>query len=163
MNLRRWISSCFGLGFLPVAPGTWGSLPIAVIFWILCAEGTCTAGINAVMAALIFVGATACVVYGPASIAATGKQDPSEVVMDEFAGQALTYLSFFAISPHNAIFAAVLGFLLFRVLDVLKPWPVYLLEALPGGWGILADDLGAGVIGAVIFNLAANFNLYRFI
>jgi phosphatidylglycerophosphatase A len=151
--MRRLINSCFGLGFLPIAPGTWGSLPTAIIFYLLCACAAPLAEINVIMLALAVIGSVSCIVYASASIAATSKLDPSEVVMDEFAGQAVTFLSLTALAPHTAIIAAILGFLLFRFFDILKPWPVYKLEALPAGLGILADDLMAGLYAAIVFNL----------
>jgi phosphatidylglycerophosphatase A len=103
-----------------------------------------------VMAAVVLVSSVVCVMYAPAAIAATGKNDPGEVVADELAGQAVTFL----VSPFLAIGAAPVrqvwlvaagGFALFRLFDITKPWPIRKLETLPKGWGILADDLLAGV------------------
>jgi phosphatidylglycerophosphatase A len=81
-----------------------------------------------------------------------GASDPGPIVVDEIAGQWLTYLvalPFLALtSPgHLAVFAAA-GFLLFRFFDVLKPWPIRACEKLPGGIGIVADDLAAGYFAA---------------
>jgi phosphatidylglycerophosphatase A len=151
--MGRLICSCFGLGWMPIAPGTWGSLPSAVIFFLLCACSAPLAEINVVMFGLVIIGSVACVVYAPASIAATGKLDPSEVVMDEFAGQGLTFVSISALAPQNALVAAVVGFLLFRLFDIFKPWPANRLEALPSGWGILLDDIMAGIYASIIFNI----------
>ena len=74
--------------------------------------------------------------------------DPSEAVVDEVAGFLLT-MTF--IPPTFVTCAA--GFLIFRVLDVLKPWPASRLERLPAGWGIMADDVACGVMGALVMNL----------
>lgn len=155
MNMQRLIASCFGLGRLPIAPGTWGSLPPVIIFALLCAGGASVEKINVLMIGLAIIGSVACVQFSPASIAATGSSDPREVVMDEFAGQAITFIGIAAIRPSQMIVATVLGFLLFRLFDIVKPWPIHKLELLPGGWGILADDLLAGVYAAIIFQICA--------
>jgi phosphatidylglycerophosphatase A len=161
--MQRFIASCFGLGRLPIAPGTWGSLPVVVIFALLCASGSSTANINVLMAGLALIGAVACVQFGPASIAATGSSDPREVVMDEFAGQAITFIGIAAIRPSQAIVATILGFLLFRVFDIVKPWPIRRLELFPGGWGILADDVMAGVYAAIVFQVCVLSGLIAFL
>ncbi len=143
--MKRLATSCFGLGWLPGAPGTWGSLPAAIIFGLMCHFHAPSAATFAVMAALVVAGSVVCVKFAPATMAATGKNDPGEVVADELAGQALTFLvSLFLVSSATWA-AALLGFLLFRLFDITKPWPIHKLEKLPAGWGILADDLLAGV------------------
>jgi len=121
---------------------------------LMCHLGISTLLISAVLAALALAGSVVCVKFVPAIVAATGKTDPREVVADEFAGQAVTFLAtgFLAIETFSArqIWGtAVLGFLLFRVLDIAKPWPIRNLEKLPEGWGVLADDLMAGVYAAI--------------
>jgi phosphatidylglycerophosphatase A len=157
--VKRFIATCFGLGWLPVAPGTWGSLPPAITFGLLmycCVPGLAA---TAVMAAMLVIGCAACIVCAPASIAATGKDDPGEVVMDEFAGQALTFLAVPLLVPRDlsgweSLLLASFGFLVFRVFDIAKPWPIRRLERLPGGWGVLADDLVAGLAAAVFVYIA---------
>jgi phosphatidylglycerophosphatase A len=159
MSWKRWIAACFGLGWLPVAPGTWGSLPPAIVFGVLmycCVPG---GAVMAVMVALLIFGCAACLCCAPASIAATGDQDPGEVVMDEFAAQALVFLSVPLLVPRNlsgweSFTLAAFGFLVFRVFDILKPGPIRRLERLPGGWGVLADDLVAGLAAAVFVYVA---------
>jgi len=147
--MRRLLASCFGLGRLPVTPGTWGSLPTVALFALMFGLGLSTVVVSAVMAICVLLGSVLCIKLAPFVIAATGKTDPSEVVIDEFAGQAVTFL-FIAASPINNFWtAALLGFLLFRFFDILKPWPIHKLEKLPAGWGILADDLLAGVFAGI--------------
>ena len=75
-----------------------------------------------------------------------GRQDPGEVVMDEFAAQALTFLAVPLLVSRNlcgweSLVIAAFGFLVFRVFDILKPGPIRKLERFPAGWGVLADDL----------------------
>jgi len=153
--MARLLTSFFGLGRLPLAPGTWGSLTPTFIFAILCLLTAPSVWILTVMAAFVLAGAIICVKFAPDAIAATGKNDPREVVADEVAGQALTFflLSLFiepVFSTKQVWIVAALGFFIFRVFDILKPWPIHRLEKLPQGWGILADDLLAGVYAGVV-------------
>ncbi|UCF43610.1 MAG: phosphatidylglycerophosphatase A [Planctomycetota bacterium] len=155
MRVRRLLTSCFGLGYLPIAPGTWGSLPAAIVFGSLCKLGASSVLTLIVTVVLACAGCVVCVKFAPAVIAATGKTDPREVVADELAGQAITFLAipFLFTEPVSAgqiWFTTALGFLLFRILDIAKPWPIRRLEKLPEGWGVLADDLMAGVYAAVV-------------
>jgi len=158
--MKRLLTSCFGLGLLPMAPGTWGSLPPAVMYDLLGYLGATPFIIAIVMAAFILAGSIICVVFAPAVIAATGKKDPREVVADEVAGQAVTFLAVVPLmstfSTDQICLTTAVGFLLFRFFDITKPWPVRKLEKLPAGWGILADDLLAGIfagIGLLIFSM----------
>lgn len=152
--MSRLLTSCFGLGWLPVAPGTWGSLPPAVAFGLLCQLDAKGVLIATVMVVLALAGSIACVILAPAVIASSGKNDPREVVVDELAGQAVTFLPvpLFSVehfSIRQAWLVAGVGFLLFRAFDIAKPWPIRRLERLPMGWGILADDMAAGICAAI--------------
>lgn len=143
--MKRLVTSCFGLGWLPVAPGSWGSLPPAIIFALLSAFGTSAVIVAIIMAALALAASVVCIKFAPALIAQTGKSDPRELVADEFAGQAITFIPICAVSSSPVWLTAIIGYLLFRFFDILKPWPIRNLEKLPNGWGILADDLLAGL------------------
>jgi len=150
--MKRLAASGFGLGWLPLAPGSWGSLLPAIIFALLCYFNVNSPTIIVVMAALAAAGSIVCVKCAPASIAATGDIDPNEVVADEIAGQAITYaLTNPFVSGPVWWAPAVGGFFLFRLFDVIKPCPARRLEKLPQGWGILADDIVAGVYAGVSF------------
>lgn len=156
--MKRLLTSCFGLGRLPLAPGTWGSLPVAIVFGLMSQMHAPAVIISIVMAALVIAGSIVCVKFAPAVIAATGKTDPREVVADELAGQAVTFLvspflAISAVSSRDVWVATVLGFFLFRLVDIAKPWPIRKLEKLPEGWGVLADDLMAGVFAAVVLQI----------
>jgi phosphatidylglycerophosphatase A len=110
------------------------------------------------MAAVILVSSAVCVGYAPSAIAATGKDDPREVVVDEVAGQAVTFLAspllVIGAAPAGQVWlVAAGGFALFRVFDIIKPWPIRKLERLPKGWGILADDLLAGVYAWIVLQV----------
>jgi phosphatidylglycerophosphatase A len=160
MDIKRLLTSCFGLGRLPIAPGTWGSLPSVAVFILISYLGASALTVSLVMAGIILLGSFICVKFAPASIAATGENDPHEVVIDEFAGQAVVFIGIHAAGIQNILFAAVLGFFLFRFFDVFKPWLIRKLEKLPAGWGILADDLLAGVYAAVVLQICIRFYIY---
>ncbi len=156
--MKRILTSCFGLGRLPLAPGTWGSLPVAVIFALMCHFGVPALPIAMTMSVLAVAGSVICVVFGPAVIEETGKSDPREVVADEFAGQAVTFLALPVfmpadISTRQILIITALGFVLFRIFDIVKPWPIRTLEKLPKGWGVLADDILAAVFAAILILL----------
>jgi len=161
--MKRLLTSCFGLGWLPLAPGSWGSLPPTIIFGLLCYVHTPALLISIVMAALALYGSIICIKFVPAVIAETGKNDPKEVVADEIAGQAITYLAtpiFLAVgtaSVKQVVVTTILGFLLFRAFDSIKPWPIRKLEKLPRGWGILADDLMASAYAAIVLQICVKW------
>ncbi len=166
--MKRLLASCLGLGRLPIAPGTWGSVPPAAVFALLSSLAVPATGITVAMAGLTLLGSIICVTCAPAAVEATEKKDPGEVVADEFAGQSAAFLvlSITAANMLNgkgALAAAAIGFFIFRLFDVAKPWPIRKLEKLPGGWGILADDLlagiYAGVAASVILNLWMLYNV----
>ena len=157
--MKRLLTSCFGLGWLPFAPGSWGSLPSAIIFglvYYLVGSGVLAASL---MVALIAAGSFVCVKFSHVAVAATGNKDPNEVVADEIAGQALTFLAMplmmADVSGGQIVSIVALGYFLFRLFDTVKPWPSYRLEELPAGWGILADDLMAGVYAGIALFVSA--------
>lgn len=150
MDMKRLLTSCFGLGRLPAAPGTWGSLPPVILFALMRHFGFSPEITSITMAILVLVGSIVCIKFAPAIIATTNEADPREVVVDEFSGQAVTFLLIAAVPISNIWDAGLLGFLLFRFFDILKPWPIRKLEKLPKGWGILLDDLLAGLFAGIV-------------
>ena len=158
VSCKRVLTSFFGLGFLPLAPGSWGSLPVPIIFGLCASLGVTTAAISVVRAALIVVASVVCVSFSSSAIEACGRKDPGEVVVDEVAGQAVAFLMLPCLDSTVAIWtAAAIGFVAFRVFDIIKPPPCRQLENLPDGWGILADDLAAGVYAAITLQLCLRF------
>ncbi|MGD1043355.1 MAG: phosphatidylglycerophosphatase A [Sedimentisphaerales bacterium] len=157
--MKRLLTSCFGLGWLPIAPGSWGSLPSAIIFGLVYYLGGSGVLAMSLMVALIAAGSFVCVKFSHVAVAATGNEDPNEVVADEIAGQALTFLAMpllmTNVSGGQIVSIAVLGYFLFRLFDTVKPWPSHRLEELPAGWGILADDLMAGVYAGIALFVSA--------
>ena len=141
-------------------PGTWGSLG-AVVLYVTAAHFCTNIVLSAVLIASVLFSSFICVRFSPAIIEATGRKDPREVVADEFAGQSLAFFIFGLYSTTDIWTTAVWIFLLFRLFDILKPWPCRKLEELNGGWGILADDLAAGVYAAFVFQLFVCFGLHQ--
>ncbi len=142
-NVAWALATWFGCGLIPRAPGTMGALG-AIPLYLLVAQG----GRIVVVAAAAAV--TAIGVWASAVVARElGKKDPQIVVIDEVAGMLVTM----APVPHPSWPTVVAGFVAFRVLDMTKPWPIRRIEGLPGGWGIVLDDVAAGAIGAGLLAL----------
>ena len=147
------IATWFGCGYAPKAPGTVGSaaaLGIAAVLAIYAGWGPRH---FAVLAAVLVAPA-----IWSAGVAARvcGKKDPHLVVVDEVAGQWCALAGAASLNWKSYLGA----FLLFRLFDIWKPPPVRQLEALPGGFGIVADDVMAGVYAALVLSIAGWFNLY---
>ena len=139
------IATC-GVGYLPLAPGTFGSL-VGVGLFLLLARMNPLVIIVAILA-VTFVGIWA----GSRVEQVSGRKDPGKVVVDEVAGQmiALFPLTLFARWSTGAV---ILSFILFRFFDIVKPYPANRLQDLDGGMGIMFDDLVAGVYGAVVVSI----------
>lgn len=149
-SLAKVVATWFGCGYWPVGPGTAGSLGAFVLWPVL---------LFLQWPPWTFAAAT--LIITPLGIWAAdrtaelaGKKDPGLVVVDEVLGQWLTLA---AIPAFDWRWAAA-AFLLFRLFDIWKPWPARRLESLPGGTGIVVDDLAAGAWGAVVLLLAGWLN-----
>jgi len=159
--LRRLLLTGLGTGYLPIAPGTWGSAGACVVFLaIALASGgrqVCLTGSMIVLAA----GATlACGVLGRWAEADFGKKDPGAVTLDEWAGQAVALCWLPLGGGYSGwLIAAGAAFVAFRLFDILKPPPVRTLEKLPGGWGIVADDLAAGAMANISLQIIMRLGL----
>ena len=147
------VSTCLGLGHVPVAPGTAGSLgALAVGALLAYHQGWGHLEFALLAAAAIVPGVWAAGIDS----ASSGKRDPSWIVVDEAIGQWITLAG---VTSHNwkSWLAALV---LFRVSDIVKPPPVRQAERLPGGLGIVADDVVAGAAAALVLFAAGCFNLY---
>jgi phosphatidylglycerophosphatase A len=215
-QLALAIASALGVGYIPKAPGTFGSLAgvaTAYVSSVFFLRPTSFGGLftlhpdsdavfagkhflvpgsdihHAILALPVVCALALLVLLGgigvwSASRAATyaGIKDPQFVVIDEVSGQHLalllplipialphfaarmdfsTFAIFFALSLVNWKYL-LLGFILFRVFDIWKPWPIRRLENLPGGWGIMADDWMAGIYAAILLRVALHFGLFTF-
>ena len=193
-RLALFIATACGLGYIPVAPGTWGSLGGIVLtllpWWgflsisalvtvVLLGSNYVIAGVHIQHGVDLFLWSqiglalvTAALGVWSATCAAESWQqkDPQRVVIDEVSGQHLTLLLGCGVpiwwktvqpaSPNSLLGAVsldsplnwkylLLGFILFRVFDIWKPFPARQAESLPGGWGIMADDWIAGIYAAI--------------
>ena len=139
-----WYSTCFRIGYFPLAPGTLGSL-IAFIAWILLPETSIISLIIAI--SIIFIIG----VYSTGFIEKSYKiQDPSYIIIDEWVGMWIALL----FVPNETIWL-VLSFVLFRLFDILKIYPVNKMEKLNGGMGIMLDDVVAGLYAGTITSIIA--------
>lgn len=142
------LASAFGLGYLPKAPGTWGSLAGAALALLITRLPLVSP--DARWTVVVLVGALGVLVAGRAARHA-GRKDPQFVVIDEVSGQLLVYFSPLTVLNWQSW---LLGFILFRVFDIWKPFPARQAESLPGGWGIMADDWIAGIYAAIVLWMA---------
>jgi phosphatidylglycerophosphatase A len=164
-----FVATAAGLGYLPKAPGTWGSLAGVAIYsliqsfflplttWVRYFDTTTQIvwiAWTAIPIAIILA------VFGLWSSERTarfaGQKDPQFVVIDEVSGQHLTYLLSLTLLNWKYL---LLGFILFRVFDIWKPFPARQAESLPGGWGIMADDWIAAIYAGLGLWLARVFGL----
>lgn len=138
-RLAPTLATWFGCGRLPRAPGTWGSLAALPLAWLIAWLWGPWA-LVATAALLFAVGVWAAGVYARAN----GQADPQAVVIDEVVGQCLTLV----VAPLHPL-AYLIGFALFRLFDIAKPWPVSWADrSVGGGLGIMLDDVLAGLYGA---------------
>lgn len=158
---REWIRvlaiTGLGSGFLRPAPGTWGSLTGCILFALLTALLGLISAPHAARDVSLIVGIALAsffsVAWGDWAMLRFNSKDPKHFVLDEVAGQWVALLVLPALAFGSLwAFACVLAvqFLLFRVFDIIKPFPARQLERLPAGWGILTDDLFAGLYANLV-------------
>lgn len=149
-----WVSGTFfGIGLVGKGGGTVASIVTVLLWWLLARSIAPDSLLWATLAAALV--STALGVAASAVVAREcGKKDPSEVVLDEVAGQLIALL--FAPGAHwNYVLASLI---LFRSFDILKPPPVRQLERLPGGWGIMMDDVAAGLLALLVLQALHRFS-----
>ena len=154
------VASVFGIGYFEFAPGTIMSaiaVPLAILIALFGGGGM---GVLASSIIALVIGILACADH----VRETGREDPSECVIDELAGQWLAcsfcLLSFGGLLPatHISLLAFLLAFLFFRLFDIWKPWPVsWADEKLTGGIGVMTDDMIAGLMAGVLVVVARYF------
>jgi phosphatidylglycerophosphatase A len=141
--LCRLFSTLFGVGFFPKAPGT-ASSAVALLAYVLFMHRLPWPAYVAFLLALLVLGGLASAVYA----AHLGQADPQHIVIDEAFGQ---FLALFLVPVGWLPLTA--AFVFFRFFDIIKPYPIKRLERLPGGWGIMADDAGAGLAAGALVHL----------
>jgi phosphatidylglycerophosphatase A len=151
LRIATMLATVFGVGRVRTAPGTAGSIVALPFAWVIAALG----GRFTLMLAAILVlgiGAWACEIYARSA----GKPDPSECVIDEVAGQWIVC----AFAPLS-ILAYFVAFILFRIFDIVKPWPIsYLDKNVPGGLGIMVDDVAAALMGCIIMAVLGHLGVF---
>jgi len=164
------VATC-GVGFLPVAPGTWGSavgvglyLLARVVSTQIFAEATARGvslppleAFRTTFVLLLIIGVTLAGTWAATRVESVLKvKDPGVVVIDEVAGQLITFLF---VPWDSGAWVLVVGFLAFRVFDIWKPYPIRRLESLESGLGVMADDVLAGAYAATLLSLLTSFSL----
>lgn len=139
LGAARLLATWFGCGLVPVAPGTFGTIGALPLYLVVSRGGSLAVLVAAACVALVGVWAAGAVSRH------TGEHDPQYVVIDEVAGALLAFST-----TGGDVRLVGLAFLSFRACDILKVAPARRAEALPGGWGIVADDLVAGTWSALL-------------
>ena len=142
------LATWFGVGLLPKAPGTWGSLAALPFAWLIAAYAG-QLWLLAASAVLIVIGTVASQAYGRTK----GVADAPQIVVDEVAGQWLTL----TVVPPDLLLYAI-GFVLFRLADIVKPWPASLVDRrMKNGFGVMLDDMVAAVYASGTLLVGLNF------
>jgi phosphatidylglycerophosphatase A len=147
------VATFFGIGYLRPGPGTWASAATVALWWLLSHKIT-SSWLPWAPALLALAAVLAGIPAATRVARASGRKDPQFVVIDEVAGQLVTLIA----SP-VAWQSLLLGFILFRAFDIVKPPPVRQLERLPEGTGIVVDDVGAGLYGLAVMQIVLHFGL----
>ena len=152
-SLSVWIATVLGVGCVPLAPGTAGSavgLALVIAFrpaslgplwWVVCLAA-CT---GVLFALGVWSAGKAEKIFGCV--------DPRQVVIDEVTGQIITFLA----TPRVTWMELIVGFILFRAFDIVKPFPARQAERFPGGWGIMLDDVVAGLYSLIVLAILRRF------
>lgn len=149
--LSDWISSVFRVGYLPLAPGTWGSLFALLVWWFLPPDISNFTYILIILNLFLIGVITSSIISYKVK-----ENDPSKVVIDEWVGMWIALIGV------PKIFGwMVLSFVLFRFFDIIKIFPARRLEKIRGGWGIMLDDVVAGVYTLII--LIISQGIYRLV
>jgi phosphatidylglycerophosphatase A len=142
-KINHFFSSGFYSGHLPYAPGTWGSLLMIILVFLFPVLN------NFYLISALTIGGIAVANYEERM---TGIKDDKRIVIDEMAGQLLTFYTLKITAP-----VLIGGFILFRVFDITKPWIIDKVQGLPSGLGVMADDVLAGVFSLAILKIIIYF------
>lgn len=147
LKISEWIATCFKVGYLPLAPGTWGSIFAILLWWVFIKDLNLYV-FGVIIVFFFIIG----IVTSNIMIDELDDNDPSHIIIDELVGQWLALLFL----PKGLINIAI-AFILFRFFDIIKPWPISLIEKLPKGLGVMSDDLVAGFVTLVLIQVV---NIY---
>jgi len=142
-KINHFLASGFYSGHLPYAPGTWGSLLMVVLVFFFPLLN------NFYLISALSIGGIAIANFEEKR---TGIKDDKKIVIDEMAGQLLTFYTLNLSTP-----VLIGGFILFRFFDIVKPWVIDKVQGLPSGWGVMADDLLAGLFSLAILKTVIYF------
>ncbi|MCX5715240.1 MAG: phosphatidylglycerophosphatase A [Candidatus Omnitrophica bacterium] len=148
-SLIKGVVTFFGTGYLPFMPGTFASVVGIILYYILKDRLFVYIGVTAILLILgLWLGKEAEKIFG--------RKDPPQVVIDEVVGMlmSLVFLPF-------SVMLVVMGFLLFRILDTLKPFPAGRIQDLHGGMGIMADDIVAGIYANIILQVVVRLTSFK--
>ena len=151
-RLAVWLATGFGVGYLPVMPGTYGSALGVALYLGLERLGEAVSYPRLVVCSAVVGMALVAVAVVSRALKSFQTDDPQPIVLDEVAGQliALAPLVWIPAAGSASWKAILAGFLLFRALDAAKPYPIWKLDRLKGAWGVVGDDLAAGALAAVL-------------
>jgi len=138
-KINHLLASGFYSGHLPAAPGTWGSLLMVLLLFFFPFLN------DIYLISALSIGGIAVANFEERQ---TGIKDDSKIVIDEMAGQLLTFYTLKISIP-----VLVGGFILFRILDITKPWLIDKVQDLPSGWGVMLDDILAGLTSLIILKV----------
>ena len=145
-SLSVWIATSLGAGYFPVAPGTAGSVVGLALVIALRQSSLGAIGLGLSLAAMAAVVFALGVWSAGKAEKAFGRVDPGQVVIDEVLGQIITFIA----TPRIPRVGLIAGFILFRIFDIIKPFPAGRAERFPGGWGIMLDDVVAGFYSLIV-------------
>lgn len=150
-ELNLFFASGFYSGFLPKSPGTYGTLTAMVFYFVIISIFNFDiANDNLLVASLAIISVIAGTIISNKILTYEeykDTKDPQFIVIDEWAGFFITILL------SQSVGEVLVGFIIFRILDITKPWVIKKAENLPRGYGIMADDIVAGIFGFIIMNL----------
>ncbi|MCJ7802827.1 MAG: phosphatidylglycerophosphatase A [Candidatus Marinimicrobia bacterium] len=139
-KLSNWFSTVFKIGYLPIAPGTWGSLA-ALLVWYVIIGYISTVTLTGLIVIIFVLGVyTSSITERNMAI-----KDPSVIVVDEWVGQWIALLFL----PKSLLWGLI-AFFIFRLFDIWKPYPIKILDHMKGGWGIMLDDVLAGIYAVLV-------------
>jgi len=143
-NFTKYFATLFGIGFIPLAPGTFGSL-FAILIWYVFIDLFSIFYFIALFMAVLSVSFYLTDIY----LDNYKKKDPSEVIVDEFLGQSIPLL--FIVNFN--IYEVLIAFVTFRFFDIYKIYPINKIEDLKGSYGVILDDIVAGIYSLIILML----------